>query len=345
MTAEHLRRLPFDHFARYQLAAEVIDLTRRGGPQRVLDIGGGPGSLAAFCPSDQIVSSDLHLPSHWHAAAPDLVLADGAQLPFADATFDVVVTLDTLEHVLPERRAGLLAEAARVSRGYVLAVCPCGTPGVPEADAALLSFVRHRFGEEFETVGVLQEHLGFGHPDPDQILAALRQTGASVEAFPSGRLDRWLPMMLLFYTLMALGRDDPVERVQAWYNTMFYRDDLRGPSYRQAFLAQVAGAAGPSPEELVARLLPQGPPIAADTSALDALRIGLTEELVGTVDSYRVEVAELEQQLVKVTAQAETERTRADSAELRAEALEAFRQRVLSHPLVRLTRPLRRFTR
>lgn len=345
MTADHLRRLPFDHFARYQLAAEVVELTRPLGASRVLDIGGGPGSLAAFRPTDRIISSDLHMPSQWHAAAPDLVLADGAQLPFADGTFDLVVTLDTLEHVPPDRRDGLLTEAVRVSRGYVLVVCPCATPGVPEADAALLSFVRQRFGEEFETVGVLQEHLGFGHPEPDKVLASLRRTGADVEQFPSGRLDRWLPMMLLFYNLMALGRDDPVERVQAWYNTLFYRDDLRAPSYRQAFLARVPGAEGPSPEEIAARLLPTGPPLAADSSALEALRIGLTEELVGAVDSYRLEVAALEEKVGQAESAAQAERLRAEHAELRVAALEAFRAQVLNHPLVKATRPLRRLTR
>ncbi|HWH32920.1 MAG TPA: methyltransferase domain-containing protein [Egibacteraceae bacterium] len=345
MTAEHLRRLPFDHFARYQLAAEVVDATRRVGASRVLDIGGGPGSLAAFCPDDRVISSDLHLPSHWHAAAPDLVLADGAKLPFADSTFDIVVTLDTLEHVPPERRPDLLSEALRVSRGYVLVVCPCGTPGVPEADAALLSFVRQRFGEEFETVGVLQEHLGYGHPDPQQVLRDMRRAGADVESFPSGRLDRWLPMMLLFYNLMALGKDDPVERVQAWYNALFYRDDLRAPSYRQAFLARVAGADGPAPEEIVGRLLPQGPPLAADTSALEALRIGLTEELVGTVDHYRAQLADLERRLAEATVESDRQRTRAELAEAHAAGLEAFRQQVLNHPLVKATRPLRRTVR
>ena len=345
MTAEHLRRLPFDHFARYQLAAEVVAATRRGGNSLVLDIGGGPGSLAAFSPGDRVISSDLNMPSHWHAAAPDLVLADGARLPFGDGAFDIVVTLDTLEHVPPERRPDLLAEAVRVSRGYVLVVCPCNTPGVPEADAALLSFVRQRFGEEFETVGVLQEHLGYGHPDPEQTLRSLRRSGAEVEQFPSGRLDRWLPMMLLFYNLMALGRDDPVERVQAWYNAMFYRDDLRAPSYRQAFLAKVPGAEGPPPAEIVARLLPQGPAVAADTSALEALRIGLTEELVGVVDSYRGQLAELEQRLAEATMQAEQHRRRAEAAEAEAAGLEAFRQQVLNHPLVKATRPLRRIAR
>lgn len=342
MTTESLRRLPFDHFARYQLAADVVDAVLAERPAKVLDVGGGPGSLQDFLPGDLVVASDLSFPSEWYEAAPSLVLADGAKLPFADNTFEVVVTLDTLEHVTPDQRPRLLAEVVRVSSGWVLVACPCATPGVAEADAALLSFVRHKFGEEFETVGVLTEHLAYGHPDPAAVERTLCDAGAEVAAFPSGRLDRWLPMMVLFYTLMALGRDDPVERVQAWYNGLFYRDDLRAPSYRQAFLARVHGAPGPHPAEVLDRFVPSEPSPAEDTTILEALRLGLTEELVGTVESYLTRIRGQDLELERVRADLQVQRQRAEAAEQQAAALEAFRQQILSHPLVRVRRIARR---
>ncbi|HUH08543.1 MAG TPA: class I SAM-dependent methyltransferase [Egibacteraceae bacterium] len=343
MSAESLLRLPFDHYARYRLAADAVGATRAGMARaRVLDVGGGPGSLAAFCPGDDVVAVDLHHPSAWHVAAPLLTLADGAQLPFADDSFDVVVSLDTLEHIEAEQRGSVLREAVRVARGWVLVVCPCDTQGVPEADSALLALVRHRFGEEFETVGVLQEHLAFGHPDPDEIHRQLASAGAEVVRFPSGRLDRWLPMMVLFYHLMALGRDDPVERFQAWYNDLFYRDDLREPSYRQAFLARVPGAGGPSAREVVDALLPTGESQTADTAVLDAVRAGLSEDVAVSVEDYRARLAQLEQRLAHAEAQLADQTGRADAAEQRAAALEEFRAQVLAHPLVRARSVLRR---
>jgi SAM-dependent methyltransferase len=342
VTAESLRRLPFDHFARYQLAADVVDAVLASRPTRVLDVGGGPGSLQAFLPDDFVIASDLSFPSDWHTPAPSLVLADGARLPFPDDSFDVVVTLDTLEHVTPEQRPALLSEVVRVSRGWVLVACPCATPGVAEADAALLSFVRHRFGEEFETVGILTEHLAYGHPDPGEVERCLSEAGAEVAIFPSGRLDRWLPMMILFYTLMALGRDDPVERVQSWYNAVFYRDDLRAPAYRQAFLARVNAAPGPHPVEILGRLLPDGPSPAEDATVLEALRVGLTEELVGTVESYLTRIRAQDMELERLRADLSVAIERAEQSEEHAAALEAFRERVLAHPLVRARRIGRR---
>lgn len=342
MSADSLRRLPFDHYARYRLAADIVEATRRAPRQRVLDVGGGPGSLQAFLPDDDVVASDLHRPTFWHEAAPSLVLADGGRLPFADRSFDVVVTLDTLEHVPVERRAGLLSEAVRVSRGWVLVACPCATPGVAEADAALLSLVRTKFGEEFETVSILQEHLGFGHPDPDQVLRALRAAGGDAVQFPSGRLDRWLPMMVLFFHLMATGRDDPVERVQAWYNGLFYRDDLRAPSYRQAFLVKVAGVEGPAPEDVVAGLLPDGPSLTTDVTGFEAMRQGLTEELVAAVEAANARSGALEREVGMLSERAAALQERAATAEQQAAALEAFRRQVLAHPLVRLRGRLKR---
>ena len=254
--AEALLRLPFDHYGRYRLAADVVEATRNGEARRILDLGGGPGSLQRFLPGDAVVASDVAVPDRWHAAAPSLVVADGAALPFPDDAFDVVVTLDTLEHVRPERREALLREVVRAARSWAVVVCPCATDGVAEADAALLGIVRRRFGDAFPTVTVLEEHLTFGHPDPDVVAGTLRAAGAEVARVPSGRIDRWLPMMLVFFDLLQLGDDAPVEAVQAWYNRRCYRDDLRAPAYRQAFLCRLPGAQGPSLDDVVAAVLP-----------------------------------------------------------------------------------------
>ena len=361
--APELVRRPFDHYARYRLAAEVVEAVRgTRGHLRVLDVGGGPGSMAAFLPDDVVISTDLVVPVGWHDAAPDLVCADGAVLPFADAAFDVVVSLDTLEHVPPARREPLLGELQRVGRGWTLVVCPCATPGVADADEALLRYVRRRFGGGFPTVGILEEHLGFGHPDPDTVTAALAAGGVDVASLPSGRLDRWLPMMVAFFHLLALGDDPVVEGVQAWYSRLLWRDDLRAPAYRTAFLARAQPADGPPLDAVVAALLPEGPPVAVDASALLALQLALDSATAEIATELRARTADLERELdvvradaaacraIAVAAQeradaaearAAVEGDRADQAAAHAAALEAFRDRVLQHPAARAARRVR----
>lgn len=98
------------------------------GPLRVLDVGGGHGQVAPLllnrghsvvvhgsAPSCFRRLDDLRSrhPGRLAAATSSLW-----QLPFADATFDLVITVRLLGHVT--RWHELLAELARVSRRYVI---------------------------------------------------------------------------------------------------------------------------------------------------------------------------------------------------------------------------------
>ncbi len=338
MATGSLKRLPFDLYGRYRLASEIAEQVGAG---TILDVGGGPGVLDGFCAGVATVAADLAVP-RTHEPAPDLVVADGTRLPFADDTFDLVVALDTLEHVEPGLRSGVLRDMARVAQGWVLVAGPCATAGVAEADAALLAFVRAKFTETFETVQTLTEHLVLGHPRPEEIEASLLEAGADVVRFPSGRLDRWLPMMLLFHELLALGRDDPVERLQAWYNELFYRDDLRSPAYRQAILARLPGGDGPSPAAVRDGVLPGADEPPLDVAVFEALRTVLVGSFVDEAETHAAQVAELQVRLADAERRVEQLSARAESAEEHVRILLAFRDRVLSHPAVRLRRGLRR---
>lgn len=341
MAADSLKRLPFDYYGRYRLAAEVVQATT-GPDAAVLDVGGGPGALSAFVDRSTVVSCDLRVETDQRVAASTLVLGDAARLPFSDDAFDVVVSLDTLEHIPAEARREVLHEAARVARGWVLFVCPCETDGVTEADSAMLAYLRHRFGEDFPSVRVLTEHLVYGHPDPDQVLEGLRETGGEAASFPSGRLDHWVPMMFLFYELMALGRDDPVERVQAWYNPRYWREDLRAPSYRQAFLLRLPAAQGPPLEAVVRGLLPGEEEPRRDADAFEALDRTLRDPLLAEVQSLRASVDTLHSALDEARVRLAEQGERLRSAQAEVAALSAFRERVLAHPAVRVRSALRR---
>jgi methionine biosynthesis protein MetW len=96
----------------------------------LLDVGGGDGTFALLArerfPRCEITVVDSSSVGASIAEARGLSACvadiDGARLPFPDASFDLVTTIDVLEHILDPWR--LLQEVARVSRKWIVVSCP-----------------------------------------------------------------------------------------------------------------------------------------------------------------------------------------------------------------------------
>jgi SAM-dependent methyltransferase len=85
---------------------------RAGAHGLVLDIGSADGRAREWIENCEYVGLDYPTTAiAMYGTRPD-VFADGAALPFADATFDTVLLLEVLEHVADAR--AVLAEIARV---------------------------------------------------------------------------------------------------------------------------------------------------------------------------------------------------------------------------------------
>lgn len=224
--ADRLLRLPFDQYQRYRSAVDVLSDLGVEGP--ILEVGGAPGFLEDFLPGRDIIVTDI---TGKHAGR--YVMADGSRLPFPDGTFAATVSLDVLEHVPPDRRAPLLAEARRVSSDVVVLCAPFRDAEVELAEGALHAFVKHRFGTVFTT---LQEHHDNGLPDLAETVERLGGDGWATASLPSGYLPRWLVIMLVHHELAAVGMPELPE-LHAWYNATVSPLDFRSPSYRHVIVA------------------------------------------------------------------------------------------------------------
>jgi SAM-dependent methyltransferase len=124
-------------------------------PLRILDAGCGTGAtMLALEPLGEVWGCDLSedaLAMSRERGAQHLRCCDVTALQFADASFDVVVTADVLEHVPDDERA--VKEMARVLRpgGVLVATVPAHRYLWSEHDEALLHLRRYE-RDEFVTL-------------------------------------------------------------------------------------------------------------------------------------------------------------------------------------------------
>lgn len=301
-------QLPFDQYQRYSGAARAVAGLMGDAPYSMLEVGGAPGFPELFFTPERLAVVDRF--GHHEG---NFLVVDGARLPFDDESFDVVVTLDTLEHVVAEDREEFLRECRRVSRDLVVLSAPHATDHVREAELALQAFVTARFGEVFQT---LQEHSDRGLPVAAETVATLSEDGWSCASAPSGYLPRWLAGMLVHHELLAVGMPELPE-LHAFYNTLMGPYDNMEPGYRRLVVASRHRPAA-EVDELVASLVTEAPPGRAD-AVVAAVAGRLLSERVGLGQAEQVRKARsfdgLQQQLDHRTTELATLQARLDAAQ------------------------------
>ena len=227
--------LPFDLYQRYRLAAQVGSRLTQGP---VLDVGGLMGDRDGHLATTadffagakteapvQVRSTDLR-----HCDHPGHAPAAAWEQPFEDASFDLVLSLDVLEHLEPERRPGFLSELDRVAGSFILVGAPFSTPEVERAEEELARGL-------LDTRRFLEEHRTLGLPTHDLVENHFRdRTGYEVHRFPSGYLPRWRAMQVLTQHYFQLNDTTSMTALNRLYNQTCYVADLAEPAYRTLFL-------------------------------------------------------------------------------------------------------------
>jgi len=180
--------------------APVISLIEEGRPRRILEIGPGSQGLGKFL-ARRFVGAETDFsdytgaarrPSAWMLA----VRADGAALPFAADSFDLVLMIDVLEHVAPVARAAIVRECVRVARRTVA----IGFPAGGAAETHDREHDRWLTARGLPRPGWLAEHLAHPFPSEGEISRSLDGARVAILA------NAWLPAHRFFMRWEARAR-------------------------------------------------------------------------------------------------------------------------------------------
>lgn len=241
MNMQELLDKPFDQYQRYRDVQISVDIIKKMDGQeklKILDVGGHHYNfegehelpLVKFLPLDDVTVLDVK-----DCPLPNYVKGDGMSLPFNDNEFDLITSMDVLEHIPQEGRVKFIKEMARVSKGYVILSAPFYSVNTELAEKALFEYVFLQLKTRHEQ---LKEHISNGLPKYEEIEKILSAKFSSYIDFPSGNIDNWLYMMILKHRLLAINNSTDYHRLlDRYYNINLYEQDHRLPSYRKVIVS------------------------------------------------------------------------------------------------------------
>ncbi len=185
----------------------------------ILDVGG-------YTARSQIVGEffknfdykSVNVGSAWYGNVQADYIYDGLNLPFADSSFDYVISVDTLEHVNHKDRQRFIKEIKRVARKRAVIVTPFRMEGAVTDESYVLSVCR-RFDAEF--VPSLAEHEAMGLPVIDFLKKITEENHGKIK-YATVRKDYWSLQTAMLWNSLALGEDsvDINRRLQAFQERM-----------------------------------------------------------------------------------------------------------------------------
>jgi GT2 family glycosyltransferase len=232
-----LKEIAFDLYERYILLEQIGETFRPGESRyKVLDVGGYtaafwpgfPSLTGSLIPDARVAVVDI-VPG---ARLQNYVQASGVQLPFRDGEFDLVCSLDTLEHIPGECRPAFLSELLRVTRDGLYLAFPFDSASNRWAEAIVVEYATVVLKDP---IPALQEHCQFGLPDRDSVTRLLSRTSFPWVGFAQGNTDVWLLMMLTYHSLRSPGTDF-VRELNRRFNQVYAAQDWAEPHYRAGYV-------------------------------------------------------------------------------------------------------------
>lgn len=321
----------FDQYSRYRASAEALRAMSGSGAS-VLDVGSGPECLLSRFLSDYRLTflDPLLGPDNAHKLVGDLF-----SVAIADQSFDYVISIDTLEHVSPDKRAEFLERVSRIaSSGLVLAFPSVESGAALSIDNAMNAVYKSVYGKDYPW---LDEHFRYGLPKLNEVLDQLHHSGWRTAVLSNGHAP-WLRDLLSF-TLCGLDANlhSEVYAISERFNKQLFEYDHFTPAYRHIVLARkdkTPELPAKLPDDLINRQT-------ADEH-WQAIRVAMDTSLFASLARLNIEKQQLRENAEAVAQDVERRaKEEIDKAETEKNLIQSQLDRILASRSWRITKPFR----
>ncbi len=156
--------------------------------ETVLDVGGAANHLSQFAKPRKIVTANLS-----GMESSDMIIP-GDKLPFKDDSFDVVCSIDVLEHIPQNQRAQFIKELKRVAKKRIILSFPIGTPEHEAYERQTQKWLESKK----KNVTYLKEHIRFHLPKEDEILKLTKNQKMAIVYSGDINVNKFLFRLFMF---------------------------------------------------------------------------------------------------------------------------------------------------
>lgn len=148
----------------------VLDLIRKNhfNDLKILEFGSGDYGIAPFL-KRKIVGLDINFSSQKYDLLEKFEYG-GSIFPFSNNQFDLTLSVDSFEHIIPSERQMIVDEILRVTKKAVILMIPCGALS-SNADKNLKKFFYKKNGRSDR---FLDEHITNGLPEKSEVFKMIR---------------------------------------------------------------------------------------------------------------------------------------------------------------------------
>ncbi len=225
------------YVSRYLILAGIIDSYRYHKSDqnlKILEVGGSGSILHHFVEADitiiDVLPNDNKLENY--------VQGDALAMPFADKSYDIVITSDVLEHIPKDNRAKFLKEISRVTKDLAVVAAPFNLKGVREAEISANNFYKNIRQEDHRW---LAEHLLDELPSLNQTNVILENQGMETGHFSHTSLYYWQLITRTGFMLAHYGEKqdfaDKIKMINHYYLKNIMSEDFVDVGYRTFIIA------------------------------------------------------------------------------------------------------------